>query len=80
MNGWCVFVHEDAQVLAINYSLEENMTCDGRLSFDKKTQAITVLELSHSATKTQTEQFICSVRGRIRRGFEFNKRYYLPVG
>ena len=80
MNGWCVFVSEKAQVLTIGYSLEENTACDGRLAFDKDTQEMTVLKLSHSATKVQTEQFICSVRGRIRRGFEFNKRYYLPVG
>ena len=80
MNGWCKFVNEDEQKIIVRYSLEENNTCDGELTLDKKTQEIEILRLASGATIALTNHFICSVRGRIRSGFEFNKLYYLAVG
>lgn len=80
MNGWCKFITDDKQKIIVNYSLEDNDACDGELSFDKNTQEIKVLHLSNGATIALTNHFICSLRGRIRRGFELNKLYYLAVG
>lgn len=80
MNGWCKFVTKDEQKIIVRYSLEENNTCDGELSLDQKTQEIKILHLASGATIASTNHFICSVRGRIRRGFELNKLYYLGVG
>ena len=80
MNGWCKFVLEDDKKIIVRYSLEENNTCDGELSLDKKTQEMKILHLSGGATITLTNHFICSVCGKIRRGFELNKLYYLAVG
>ena len=80
MNGWCKFTAEDENGLVILYSLESNQSCDGMLFFDKDTDEIVVTALSRGATLKLTEHFICSVRGRMRRGFELNKLYYLAVG
>lgn len=80
MNGWCKFTFEDEKKVTIKYSLEENRNCDGELSFDKATREIQILKLSESATADLTNHFICVIRGRMRRGFELNKVYYLAVG
>ena len=80
MNGWCKFTSEDIGGLVILYSLEENQRLDGMLFFDKETQKLSIMALSHGATVELTNQFICSVRGKIRRGFELNKVYYLAIG
>ena len=80
MNGWCKFIINAEQKIIVCYSLEENNTCDGELSLDQKTQEIKILRLASGATTALTNHFICSVRGRIRRGFELNKLYYLCVG
>ena len=80
MNGWCKFTAESPNGLVILYSLEENRSCDGMLFFDKDTKELSITRLSRGATTDLTKHFICAVRGRIRRGFELNKIYYLAVG
>ena len=79
MNGWCKFTEENSDKVIIEYSLGANNSCDGKLSWSKSTQEITVMCLSNGATSMFTRHFICAVRGRIRRGFEFNRLYYLAV-
>ena len=80
MNGWCRFISEDAQKIGIRYSLGNEPECDGELTFNKTTLEIQIMRLSNGATAPLTNHFICSVRGKIRRGFELNKLYYLAVG
>ena len=80
MNGWCKFTAEDADGLVILYSLENNQSCDGMLFFDKNTKEVSITALSRGATEELTKHFICAVRGRIRRGYELKKLYYLAVG
>lgn len=80
MNGWCKFTFENERSVTINYSLEDNQDCDGKLTFNKDNQEIKISKLSRGATAKQTNNFICSVRGRIRRGFDMNKLYYLAIG
>ncbi len=80
MNGWCKFTAEDEGGLVIIYSLEDNSSCDGMLFFDKDTKELSIIALSRGATEELTKHFMCSVRGRMRRGYELNKLYYLAVG
>lgn len=79
MNGWCKFIAGDSNEQIIEYSLGENNNCGGKLIWNKDTQEITIMSLADGATSALTNHFICVIRGRIRRGFEFNRLYYLAV-
>lgn len=79
MNGWCKFIATNSDEQIIEYSLSEPAACDGKLSWNKFAGQITITRLADGASRALTNQFICAVRGRIRRGFEFNRLYYLAV-
>ena len=79
MNGWCKFLSEDENLIKIAYSLEKNNSCDGELIYSKDTKEIAVAKLATNAGDVLTKAFICGLRGRMRRGFKFDKIYYIAM-
>ena len=79
MNGWCKFIKENDNEVNIEYSLGADNRCTGKLKWDKATKQVTILRLADNSTTVLTSHFVCVVRGRIRRGFELNRLYYLAA-
>ena len=78
MIAWFIVLTETDKEILLGYSVEDNDSCDGRISFDKRTWQMTLIK---QCSNEKPHGMYGPIRGRLmRKEYQYNKKNVVAIG